>query len=527
MLAAFAALALAPPVSAQTLGLRGAVEEEEISNSIHRPVLSSRDSALEKKKKQTKEPPVPAPRIAAEEVVSDDDPFVITDEQAVFDDALDSAPTPAGRRKQTATKVPDTKEDIPDPAKAADRTEAVEDTSGNERAQSDNVRAAGIDNCDIAADADPYAPTGFRAGAFALRPSLEQGISWTSNASSGGAAVFSETTLRLSAASDWSRHAATLNAYGTWLQTLSGSAVSEPKAGVDGALRLDLQGPWTAEASLAWTLAREEADSAVAPPVGASRPLVNTLAGELGVAKNEGKARLAAAIGLDRAVYGDATLSGGGALSQEERNRTIISGRLRGGYEVSPSFVPFAEVEVARRMHDQKFDTAGYERSGTQTALRAGFEFDREEKLDGELAVGWLRETFDDARLDAISGLSVEGQANWSPFRDTSVTLKGSTTVESSTSAGVSGSLLHAAEFSAKRQVRANLSIEAGLSASLRDYSGSANRDTILAASAGFTWWMNRYLGLTGRARHEQVNSTIAGNSSETTTVFLGLKVQR
>src|SRR5690606_7669587 len=46
----------------------------------------------------------------------------------------------------------------------------------------------------------PFAPLGIGAGMFRLYPLLEQGIGWTSNVDSspdGGAAVFSETTLRL------------------------------------------------------------------------------------------------------------------------------------------------------------------------------------------------------------------------------------------------------------------------------------------------------------------------------------------
>ena len=41
------------------------------------------------------------------------------------------------------------------------------------------------------------------------------------------------------------------------------------------------------------------------------------------------------------------------------------------------------------------------------------------------------------------------------------------------------------------------------------------------------TWWLNRYLGLTGRARYETVTSSDPGRESDTTSVFLGLRAQR
>ncbi|MBK8457428.1 MAG: outer membrane beta-barrel protein [Phyllobacteriaceae bacterium] len=511
--------------------MRGPVDEDEVAAAIHRPSLANRSSPLEKKNADKAAKAKAAERTDKTLPETDDDPYSATADGSDADEPVVIEAEPSLRTAEPVEPMADNREaadeDVPDPTKAANRAEPVEDTGANERAVTDNAKASPLDNRDITAEADPYAAFGVHAGGFLLKPSLEQGVSWTSNANGGGgAAFFSETTLRLSAESNWSRHSASLNAYGTWQQPLSGSAVAEPKAGVDAALRLDLDGPWAANAALKWALAREAADSAVAPPVGASRPLVNTLGGSLGLSKDEGKARLGATA-VERNAYGDATLAGGGTLSQQERNQTLVSATLRAGYEVSPAFIPFAEVEFGRRMRDLTLDTAGYARSGTQVALRAGFAFDRDEKLDGEVAVGWLREDFDDSRLAAISGLSIEGAANWSPFRETTVTLKGSTTVEASATAGRSGSLLHAAELSAKRQLRADLSAEAGLSASLRDYSGSSDADAILAASAGFTWWMNRHLGLTGRARHEIVQSTISGNSSATTSVFLGLKLQR
>lgn len=517
---------------AQTVGLRGAVEEEELVPVLRRPSLANRSTSLEKKAKDAKDAKkAVAPEAAPAE---QDDPFRIAEPDSPDGEAQEDAAAAASDEPMVIADDPGAekprkpaKDESPDPSEAVDRIEPPEDLGANERTLAENAPVPPLDNRDITGEADPYAAVGVRVGTFLLKPSLEQGLSWTSNASGGGAALYSETTLRLGAASDWSRHAATLDAYGTWLQPVSGSAPAEPMAGIDASLRIDLERPWTLTGKASWALAREAADSAVPVPAGASRAIENAFAASLEAAKGEGKARLAATLGLERLAYGDATLSGGGVLSQAERNQTLVTAKLRAGYEVSPALVPFAEIEAGRRIHDLELDSAGYARSGTQLALRAGFEFDREEKLNGELAVGWLRESFDDARLAPISGLSLEGEASWSPFRDTTVTLNGSTTVESTTTAGRSGSLLHAAELAATRQVRANLSVQAGLSASLRDYSGSADADTILAASAGFTWWMNRHFGLTGRARHESVQSTIAGNSSQTTSFFLGVKAQR
>jgi hypothetical protein len=65
------------------------------------------------------------------------------------------------------------------------------------------------------------------------------------------------------------------------------------------------------------------------------------------------------------------------------------------------------------------------------------------------------------------------------------------------------------------------------LGAAWRDYVGTDGHDLILNAEAGLTWWLSRYAGLTGRVRHEQVESNLPDRDSKTNSVFLGLKLQR
>ena len=94
-----------------------------------------------------------------------------------------------------------------------------------------------IEDLDRAPDLDPYAPLGLRLGSFIVRPSVETGLTATSNANSspdGGSAVLSESTLRLTAASDWATNSATLDAFGNFRESISGEEVSETFAGVTG-----------------------------------------------------------------------------------------------------------------------------------------------------------------------------------------------------------------------------------------------------------------------------------------------------
>src|SRR5690606_24144326 len=305
-----------------------------------------------------------------------------------------------------------------------------------------NTRVPAIEGQDFRREENPYAPLGLRVGTFVLRPSVEQGLTWTSNANDspeGGEAVLSETTLRLRAASDWSLHRANLDASTTIRRSLSGEDVKEAEGDINANLELDLANRLTGRASLGYSFGRESASSPVSIPGVEEQPLRHTIVGTLGIEKGVGPLRLRATGEVSRNQYGDAELVGGGTLSQSDRNSTLALVRLRGGYEISPALMPFIEVEAGRRFYDEERDSAGYARSATRLGARAGLTFDLSEKLRGEISAGWISEDPEDSRLEALSGPALAASLEWSPMRGTIVGLDAFTAVEGTTTAGESG----------------------------------------------------------------------------------------
>ncbi len=214
-------------------------------------------------------------------------------------------------------------------------------------------------------------------------------------------------------------------------------------------------------------------------------------------------------------------------MSQEDRNYTLATLSLRAGYEVSPALTPFIEAEIGRRSYDLEQDTAGYRRSADRHAVKGGVEIDLGEKMNGEVSAGWLRESFDDDRLAPVSALLLDGALAWSPMRGTILRLTGATTVEGSTTAADSGSVLYATRLELRREVRHDLTLGALGGISFRDYVNSADTETTLAAELNATWWMNRFAGIDGRVRHERFDSTLPNRDYDESSVYLGLKLQR
>ena len=371
---------------------------------------------------------------------------------------------------------------------------------------------------------------GIKLGTFTLRPALEQGVTATSNAdssSTGRSAVLSQTTLRFTAASDWENNSASAYGYGIFRKTLSGQDIYDAQGRVEGTLNLDLDHEWRAIGTLGYEAAPESATSPVVIEGTVSQPLRQSFDGSIGLQKEVGKAQLGITGAATRDTYGDADQSTGGVISQKDRNSTLYTATLRGGYEISPALTPFVELEGGRRVFDQSVDDSGYERSSNRVAARAGLAFDQGDKLRGELSGGWVRENFDDDRLASISGATVNADVKWSPERGTTVDLTGQTTLEDTTSAGESGSILYSGKVAVEREVRSDLTVGAAAGIDWRDYSGTSDHDLIYSAEASVTWWMNRYAGITTRARTEKLTSTLPGRAETTNSIYLGLTVQK
>ena len=542
-------LLLTMPICAQEAGLRRTIDNDALNNSV----LQDQKAAKALKKRKAKKPSLEAaaPPLPEYRPVSGDG---LPDETAQdgsaaplanpFDDPvadpksakLIDAPLAAADEKDINARGQKTSPDsslftseIPAPGQRLP-TAGDEEPEAPLKAERDNLSETPAEGRRRKLEEDPYAAPGIQAGAFTIRPTLETGIRWTSNSDSsanGKPSFLSESSLRLRAESNWSRHRLGLEATGAWKKSISGSETNEPEGGLAADFQIDFAERTALTGALGWSHSIEAASAPAAVTGALSRPTLDALTGSLGLSRDLGRLRLSARANAARAMYGDATDSAGATVSQADRNNTYAGLTLRAGYEISPALSPFIEGEVGRRIFDKQTDSFGLERAATRLAIRAGVETDFGDKLRGDIAIGYLREDIADAALEDIAGLSIAGTLSWSPMRGTNAALTASTSVEGSSTAASSGSLLHGLNLALTHKARSNLDLNANLGASLRDYTGPNPNEITLSAGLGFTYWFNRYIGLNGRAAHESVLSSDTTRESKTNSVYVGLTLRR
>ena len=371
---------------------------------------------------------------------------------------------------------------------------------------------------------------GIALGTFTLRPSVNQSINIERDRTGSveDNRSFLQTDLRSTLTSDWDRHALTVTGEGVWQKNLSGTGEEKPTINLNADLRLDLPADTTAHITAGYQFFREDTSDPNAIAGASKQSAVNQFTTGLSLERDFGLLRGTTAVALTRTVYSDAVLSDGTQVTLSDRNQTAGTWRGRIGYELSPAIIPFVEVDLGRAVYDETRDSNGYARSNQGYGGKAGVELDLGEKLKGELGFGYQHTQFDDSRLASVDSPTIDGNLAWSPQRGTDFSIGLSTTVQPSTTAGLSGYTAYQLTSTVSHQLRDDLTAKATGGTIWRDYpsNGSAADETEYDAALGLTWGINRYLDLTGNFGY-QLTTRKAGDDTHQLQAGVGLTVKR
>jgi hypothetical protein len=135
-------------------------------------------------------------------------------------------------------------------------------------------------------------------------------------------------------------------------------------------------------------------------------------------------------------------LTDGTVVSNDNRNLSTYGVELRGSYEVSPGFKPFAAVAFDNRDYDDVADcVACVDRDSKGLTPRVGANFEFSRQLTGEASVGYTQRDYEDPHLETLSGLVIDAALIWSATALTKATFTARTSVYESIDTDVSGVL--------------------------------------------------------------------------------------
>jgi hypothetical protein len=363
--------------------------------------------------------------------------------------------------------------------------------------------------------------TGIRLGSMNLRPTLQSHILYESEKTGTlkQSRVYNQTILGATLTSDWARHSLTLSGTGTIQKNITGTLDQDPSANINADFQYDINNLLTANLINGYNYAVEDRN---AVSNATSQASIHSLTSSLALTKEIGVLRGSITGDVLRELHGDAQLATGTTVTGDDRNLFDMGLALRLQYAGNPVLMPFIEGEVRRIKYDQLTDASGTQRSYANYIMRLGVQADYSDKLNGDFSIGYGFNKFDDASLSDINSFVFASALNWSPRRGTDVNFGLDTTIEPSTSAGVSGSVLYAFNADLTQQIIADVNATLGFDYSFRDFTGSiaTNNQNIFGANFEIDWAISRSVSLNSNIAYQK---TLQLGASDRDTLNLGI----
>lgn len=376
-------------------------------------------------------------------------------------------------------------------------------------------------------ETDPFAPTGFRLGTYDVNVSLEQAFGYSDNVSEqvgGSGGGFSETTIDADITSNWSRHQWQTNINGSYRKPFDDKEIEQPQLQVDTALRLDLIDGYTLTTSGFYNISTQGFTSSTLAPGAVDNPIQENWGGGVELQRTDRKLQLTLRGDVDRDEFQPSELGGGIIQNEGDRNNNEYRITARVGYEISPALTPYIEGAYAIRDFDQELDRNGNQRDSDIFDIRGGLEIDLGEKLTGEIAIGYVNESFDDPALEDLDAFTVNGQINYSPQRDTQIGLTLGTQTNDSIITDDNGSIIYNARIDVDRQINQRFSVNAFADGQIET---NDDNNTTLQAGIGTQYWVNRFMAITSQVDYLRFSTDAPGTDFEATSGQVGVRIQR
>jgi hypothetical protein len=377
---------------------------------------------------------------------------------------------------------------------------------------------------------DAFDAPGLRVGAFLLRPAIEVFSGYDSNPArvpGGGGSALLVVAPELQLQSDWTRHELTAFIRGSYNDYPAVGLADRPalNATVDG--RIDVTRDRRIELEGRSVLGTDYPGSPNLAADIAKLPIFTTVGGTLGVGQRLGRLDVALKGMIDRTTWQDSLLTDGSTASNDDRNFNQVGAQLRAAYALTGELKPFIAFDVDTRKHDLPVDRSGLMRDSDGTASRAGVDFALSQRLTGELAVGYLSRVYRDPTLPDVRGPAVDGSLLFLLTPLTSVKLTGTSTIDESVLAGVSGLLRRDGALSVDHALRRWLIATVRFGYGLDDYVGATREDRHYLASLALTYKLSRAVQLKGELQEVWLCSSEPHQNYAASVAMIGLRYQR
>lgn len=380
------------------------------------------------------------------------------------------------------------------------------------------------------AEEAPFDPPGVALGGLRLRPYIEVDGGYDTNPTrdrNGSGSTIVQTAAGLTARSDWSRHSFDATLRGSYSAYTSNPDANRPEGTGAAKLRIDILRDTRAEIELRGSLTTQRPGSPGVPGSVIGRPTVTSFGASVGGVQTLGRTEIGVSGLVDRTIYEDGVLNGGGSAGLSLSNFTAYGVRGRVSYAITPGLTPFIETTVDTRVRDSVLDSAGYARDSNGVLAQAGTTFEFTRTLTGKASAGYGARRYEDARLPLLAGPTFDASLVWSVTPLTTITGRFNTEFGETSVAGSAGALIRRGQVDVTHALLRNLNLSATGSITRADYEGVSLSETTWIVGLKAEYSFNRFWMLRASYNREILTSTSAGSGYTADVFLLGLRLQR
>lgn len=377
---------------------------------------------------------------------------------------------------------------------------------------------------------------GIRAGSFVIEPQVQALVTYDDNVYArddnrrGDALITAEARLR--ANSDFGAHALSGEAFARRRQFLSIDSENVDEYGAGLGARLDISRRTNVSLRGRYEHLAERRGS-IDSLLGSQRPAqFDNFEGELAASHRFNRLRIAASARLRRLDYAPVPIVGV-ETDQDFRDFNVASGTLTADYELSGATALVLRGEAERRRYDLRTGDPGFDpvtsldRSAEGVRIEAGIARAFNNVISGTIRVGYLRYTYPDPNIPAVSGLSYSADVHWDVTRLTTLSFSALRQLDETLSPLTSGSLRDEFEVAAEHELLRTLIVNLGARYSAIAISGALSDSREFQAEFGARWFPSRNIALQMQLLHRQRNSETAALDFSLNQITFGITLRR
>lgn len=345
-----------------------------------------------------------------------------------------------------------------------------------------------------------YEVPGIRAGAFLVYPRVEIAAERNDNIYATQTAEVDDTIFRVrpevSIESNWSSNFLSAYARSSILRYSDNDQENTEEYGLGTAGRIDV----SREANIGFGadyISTFEPRTAPSAARNAVEPTgLDITQAYLSASRAAGYVKLSGRADYRSFDYENGRTGAGAVINQNVRDRDVVSLSGRIDFAISPDTAFFFQATGNERQYDIASTALVPNRDSSGSEFLVGTSFEAGAVLRGEVAVGYIEQSFDEAVFKDVSGFGARAQLEWFPSQLTTVTLAAGRTVEDTPEVGAAGFISNSANIGVDHELLRNVILNARLTLSRDEYEGIDREDTRVGFHVGGTYLINRNLGV-------------------------------